>query len=153
LIGVEYSIFFMSKMSCELLLLLLLLGFELSIFWLKRYSSISEFLFNSLVFLNTFLGFSIPLNSRGFVEGSLLNVNTAVVFVVILCLDILRHFLLINNESAGRGSGSALLAIKEVWDRGFGVGNVIWILSCLGIGVFSSKLNMSFISFCLMSPC
>jgi hypothetical protein len=120
LTGVEYFIFFGLKMSCELLLLLLLLlvGFELSIFWLKRYSNISEFLFNGLVFLNTFLGFSIPLNSRGLVKRGcrrdLLNVNTIVLSVVTLCLDILNHFLLINNESTARDSDSASLVIKEV---------------------------------------
>jgi hypothetical protein len=116
---VEYSIFFRLKISCELLLLLLLLtGFELSIFWLKRYSSNSEFLFNGLVFLNTFLGFSIPLNFEGLVEkggcgGGCLNMN-AFVLSVTLCLDIPNCFLLINNESAVKGSNSVLLAIKEV---------------------------------------
>jgi hypothetical protein len=83
-------------------------------------------LFNGLVFLNTFLGYSIPLNSRGLVERGcirgLLNANAVILSIITLCLDIPNCFLLINNESAVRGSSSALLAIKEVWERGFGWG-------------------------------
>jgi hypothetical protein len=81
---------------------------------LKRNSSISEFLFRDLVFLNTSLGFSMPLNSRGFVKEGLSNVNAEVLSVLVLCLLIPRHFLFISNESARGGSGRDSLVTKDV---------------------------------------
>jgi hypothetical protein len=120
IIGVEYLIFFGLKISCVLLLLLLLLGLLLSIFWSKKNSRILEFLFKDLVFLIMSFGFSMLLNSGGFVEEGFLNANVEDFSVVVLCLDIPRHFLFINNESVERGSSRALLTTKDVCGRGFG---------------------------------
>jgi hypothetical protein len=103
--------------------------------------------------LITSLGFSMPLNSRRFVEEGLLNVNVEFFSVVILCFDIPRHFLIINNEFAGRASNSSLLIIKVVCGRGSRVEKVIWIAFCLGESVLISKLDISFISFYTISPC
>jgi hypothetical protein len=152
-VGVEYSIFFESKMSCKLLVLLLFLGLLLLRLWSKKNSRILEFLFKGLVFLNTSLDFSMLLNSGGFVEEGFLNVNTGVFSVVVLCFDISRCFLLINNESAGRGSDSGLLTTKEVCGRDSGVGNTICISPYLGVGVLTSMLEISLIFFCATSPC
>jgi hypothetical protein len=79
-----------------------------------------EFLFNGLVFLNTSLGFSIPLNLGECVEEGLSNVNTGVFSVPTLCFDNPRRFFFINNESAERGFNSVSLVIKKVCGKGFG---------------------------------
>jgi hypothetical protein len=120
---------------------------------LKRNSRISEFLFKDLVFLSTSLGFSMLLNLGRFVKKGLLKVNAGVFSIVVLYFDILRHFLFINNESAGGGFGSDSLATKEVCGRGFGVGKVICISFYLGVSVLNSMLDILFISFCIISPC
>jgi hypothetical protein len=150
---VVYSIFFGLKMSSilEVLVLFLLLLLLLS-FWSKRNSRILVFLFNGLFFLITSLGLSIPMNSSGFVEEGLLKAN-AVFSVFILCFDKLSHFFLINSESTGSACGNGSLAVKTVWSRDFGVENVILVLFGLGESVLSSKLFISAIFFCMLSPC
>jgi hypothetical protein len=121
-VGVVYFMFLRSKMSSELLdvlgLELLLL---LSSFWLKKNSRIFVFLFKSLFFLITFLGFSMLLYSSRSVELGFWKANADVFSVLILCLDNPRRFLLINSESAGEACGSGSLVMKTVWSRGSGV--------------------------------
>jgi hypothetical protein len=150
--GVVYSMFFESKMSSMLVVLELFLLLLLLFFWSKRNSRILVFLFSGLFFLITSLDLSISMNSRGFVEGGLLNAN-AMLLVFILCLDRLSHFLLINRVSVGDAFGSGSLAVNSVWSRGFEVGNVILISFTLGDGVLIIKLFISDISFCILSPC
>jgi hypothetical protein len=141
------SVFVLGMFLLLLLLLLLLLSF-----CLKKNSRISVFLFNGLFFLITSFSLSILMNSSGFVEEGLLNANADIFSVFILCLDKPSHFLFINSISAGGACGNGLLAVKTVWDRGFGVRNVILISFDLGENVLSSKLFISVISFiyCLL---
>jgi hypothetical protein len=91
------------------------------------------------------------------VKEGFLNVNAEDFSVVVLCLDIPRCFLFTNSESAEGGSGRVSLVIKDVCDRSLGVGNVIsgiYISSpYLGVGVLTSILIISFISFCSTSLC
>jgi hypothetical protein len=103
-------------------------------------------LFNSLVFLITSFDFSIIWNSGGFVKVGL-NLNVLLLSVVVLCLDIPRHFCLIRSESAVRGFGSGSLAINEICGSSLEAEKLICSSSYLGEGVFNSKLVMSFIFF------
>jgi hypothetical protein len=95
----------------------------------------------------------MSLNSREFVEKGFSNANAEGFSVVVLCFDISRRFLFINNESAREASDSDSLAIKEVCGRDSGIKKVICISPCLDEGVLISKLDVSFISFCIISPC
>jgi hypothetical protein len=103
--------------------------------------------------LITSLGFSILLYSGGFVEEGFLKTNADVLSVLILCFDNPRHFLLINNESAEGACGSDLLATKVACGKSSGVGKVICILFYLDESVLISRLVISFLSFCILSPC
>jgi hypothetical protein len=146
-------------MSCALMKLLLLL-------FLERNARILEFLFKGLVFLITSLGFSILLNSGGFMER-ILDGNVLGFSNTNLCLDISRHFLFTNRESVCGGMycscvsvlGKTSLVVKVVCVSDFVGMRVIFgmlvsmLFPYLSVSVLSFILFISFISLSLLSFC